>query len=82
MYFYVSYVYVLSEHFWCIISDPWAPLKNSVCADGVSPQAKEELVGWSVGKKEGKEGRQEGRKNERTEGKERRNDGEKRKEGR
>ena len=27
---------ICAYEFWCILFDPWAPMKNSVCTDGVS----------------------------------------------
>ena len=36
IFWYVSYIYVLSEYFWCIIFDPWAPLKNGASTEKVS----------------------------------------------
>ena len=34
---------ICANEFWCILFDPWVPLKNSVCTDGVSP-GKEDLI--------------------------------------
>ena len=28
---------ICANEFWCILLDPWAPLKNSACTDGVFP---------------------------------------------